>query len=60
MWIHRHKWLDQGSEWSSVYLLFVRPMGKAKLQYCQECGIIRFVGINQKDDWDKIIGAKKK
>lgn len=43
----RHKWYDvPGSVFSCVYLLFARPLGIAKMQYCERCGSLRFVAGN--------------
>jgi len=46
----RHKWYDvPDAIYSGVYLLFARPLGMAKMQYCERCGSLRFVAGKAKD-----------
>ena len=43
----RHSWKDLTNlTFNGVYLLFRRPIGEAKIRYCEYCGKIKFVGMN--------------
>ncbi len=46
----KHKWYDvPGAVYSGVFLLFARPLGVAKMQYCERCGNLRLVARSAKD-----------
>ena len=47
----RHKFYDFDGPIVStgVYLLFARPFGRAKWQYCERCGSVRLVALNEPD-----------
>jgi hypothetical protein len=46
----KHKFYDIPMvNFKGVYLLFARPLGEAKMQYCERCGTVRLVAANTPD-----------
>ena len=50
LWWFGHSWQELGLAVDGVYLLFRRPMGKAKILYCERCGKMKLVGIKEGKD----------
>lgn len=44
-----HHWQDW-AEADGVYLTFGRPLGKARLQYCERCGAVRLARFVRKKE----------
>jgi len=48
--LHRHRWWTLRTlEFKGVYLLFGRPIGEAKIEYCTDCGAMRFVALDTRE-----------
>ena len=43
----RHLWSDLGLEVENTPLIFKRPLGRSKIRYCERCGKLKLVGINE-------------
>lgn len=41
-----HHWEEVTGLTFSAHILFARPVGQAVMIYCERCGVVRLVGMN--------------